>query len=86
MPEGADHCTTVTASHGKPPIEVTLDTGGEVAASVADVGMLETQLPRLLQLHKQDIQRAPDILILDGNMPQQTILVGLCLPVWLRCC
>ena len=58
--------------------------GGEVAASIADVGLLEAQLPRLLQLHQQDIQRAP-LLILDGNMPQQTILVRLCLPVWLPC-
>ena len=56
-----------------------------MAASIADVGLLEAQLPRLLQLHKQDIQHAP-LLILDGNMPQQTILVRLCLPVWLRWC
>ena len=67
-------------SYGKPPNDVNLDTGGEVAASIADVDILEAQLPRLLQLHKQDIQRAP-LLILDGNMPQQTIYVGLCLNV-----
>ena len=82
--ECPDDCSILRASFGKLPIEIKLDTGGEVAASIADVGMLETQLPRLLQMHKQDIQRAP-LLILDGNMPQQTILVGLCLPVWLRC-
>lgn len=48
-----------------------------MAASIADVGLLEAQLPKLLKLHKQDIQSAP-LLLLDGNMPQQTILV--CLP------
>ena len=66
---------------GRPPISVSIVTGGEVAASIADVGILEAQLPRLLQLHKPDIQRAP-LLILDGNMTQQTILVRLYLPVW----
>lgn len=50
--------------------------GGEVAASVADVGLLEAQLPKLLKLHKQDIQAAP-LLLLDGNMPQQSITVSL---------
>ena len=45
-----------------------------MAASIADVGLLEAQLPKLLKLHKQDIQSAP-LLLLDGNMPQQTILV-----------
>ena len=55
--------------------------GGEVAASIADVGLLEAQLPALLKLHKQDIQRAP-LLLLDGNMPQQTIVVR----HWLSLC
>jgi hypothetical protein len=48
---------------------------GEVAASIADVALLEAQLPKLLKLHSQDIQRAP-LLVLDGNMPQQSILVS----------
>ena len=47
-----------------------------MAASVADVGLLEAQLPKLLKLHKQDIQAAP-LLLLDGNMPQQSIAVSL---------
>ncbi len=46
-----------------------------MAASVADVGLLEAQLPKLLKLHKQDIQAAP-LLLLDGNMPQQSIAVS----------
>lgn len=49
--------------------------GGEVAASIADVALLEVQLPKLLKLHRQDIQRAL-LLILDGNMPQLSILVS----------
>ena len=50
--------------------------GGEVAASIADVGLLEVQLPKLLMLHEQDIQTA-SLLLLDGNMPQQSIVVSL---------
>ncbi len=50
-------------------------TGGEVAASIADVALLEVQLPNLLKLHKQDIQGA-SLLILDGNMPEQSIFVS----------
>ena len=46
-----------------------------MAASIADVALLEVHLPKLLKLHRQDIQRAL-LLILDGNMPQQSILVS----------
>ena len=38
------------------------------------MGLLEAQLPKLLTLHKQDIETA-SLLLLDGNMPQQSIAV-----------
>ena len=46
------------------------------------MGLLEAQLPKLVKLHKQDIQNAP-LLLLDGNMPQHTIAVSL---IPLRAC
>jgi hypothetical protein len=49
--------------------------GGELAASVADVAALETELsPLLLMQHRACIQAAP-IVILDGNMSPASMLV-----------
>ena len=39
------------------------------------MGLMEAELPKLLEQHKRDIQKAP-LLLLDGNMPQQSIAVN----------
>ncbi len=49
-------------------------TGGEVAASVADVAALEEHLPSVLAQHTSDIHSAP-IIMLDGNLSPDALLV-----------
>lgn len=49
-------------------------TGGEVAASVADVAALEEHLPAVLRQHTADIQSAP-LVMLDGNLSPEALLV-----------
>lgn len=58
-----------------PTVAVVFDRSGEVAACVADVGLLEEALtPRALAAHAQSIAAAP-VLMLDGNMSEAAIEV-----------
>ncbi|EIE24488.1 Ribokinase-like protein [Coccomyxa subellipsoidea C-169] len=56
-----------------PSVSIIFDRGGEVAASVADVGALEERLPAVLRQHTADIQSAP-LVMLDGNLSPDALL------------
>ena len=67
----------VAPGAGTPVVSVVFDRGGEVAACVADVALLEAALtPALLRRRFAPAIAAAPLLVLDGNLSAAAIEVG----------
>lgn len=73
-------CIAQVAGGATPTVSVVFDLGGEVAACVADVGLLEKALlpPLLQQPQIADALAAAPVLMLDGNLAEAALEVRGC--------